>query len=83
IKQGLFVTELMGFGVNGITGDYSQGAAGFWIENGEITYPVSGATIAGNLREVFRDLVLADDLEFRSGVDSPSARTDSLTLAGN
>ena len=83
IKQGLFVTDLMGFGVNGITGDYSQGAAGFWIEKGEITYPVSGVTIAGNLKEIFRDLVLANDLEFRTGIDSPTVRTDCLTLAGN
>ncbi|MDI9409143.1 MAG: TldD/PmbA family protein [Candidatus Pacebacteria bacterium] len=83
IKQGFFVTGLMGFGVNGVTGDYSQGASGFWIENGEITYPVSGVTIAGNLKDMFRDLTLADDLEFRSGIDSPTARTDSLTIAGN
>ena len=56
IKQGFYVTELMGMGVNGVTGDYSRGAAGFWIENGEIAFPVSEVTIAGNLKDMFASL---------------------------
>jgi PmbA protein len=82
ISQGLYVTELMGFGVNGVTGDYSRGAAGFWIENGKIAYPVSGVTIAGNLIDMFRNLTPANDLEFRHGTNSPTVRVEGMTLAG-
>ena len=82
IKNGFYVTELMGMGVNGITGDYSRGAAGFWIENGAISFPVSERTVAGNLKDMFLRLVAADDLEFRVGADSPSLRIDDLTVAG-
>jgi PmbA protein len=82
IDDGFYVTELIGFGVNGVTGDYSRGAAGFWIENGELAYPVNEVTIAGNLKDMFRDLTAADDLEFRYGVDAPTLRIDGLTLAG-
>ncbi|NQV21216.1 MAG: TldD/PmbA family protein, partial [Rhodospirillales bacterium] len=65
IKNGFYATELIGMGVNGITGDYSRGAAGFWIENGEISFPVSELTIAGNLNDMFASLTPADDLTFR------------------
>jgi len=82
IKGGLYVTEMMGMGVNGVTGDYSRGAAGFWIENGVLTYPVSEITIAGNLKDMFLELSLADDLEFRTGVDAPTLRIDGMTIAG-
>jgi PmbA protein len=82
IKSGLFVTELMGMGVNGITGDYSRGAAGFWIENGAIAFPVSEMTIAGNLKEMFARVLAADDLEFRTGSDAPTLRIDDMTVAG-
>ena len=82
ISQGLYVTELIGFGVNGVTGDYSRGAAGFWIENGELSYPVSELTIAGNLKDMFKALVPANDLEFSRGVDAPTIRIDGLTVAG-
>jgi PmbA protein len=82
IKSGFFVTELMGMGVNGITGDYSRGAAGFWIENGELAFPVSEITIAGNLNDMFARLTAADDLEFRTGSDAPTVRIDDLTVAG-
>ena len=82
IKAGLYVNELIGMGINGLTGDYSRGAAGFWIENGELTYPVSEITIAGNLKDMFRNLTPADDLEFRYGVDAPTLRIDGMTLAG-
>jgi PmbA protein len=83
IKSGFFVTELMGMGVNGLTGDYSRGAAGFWIENGEIVFPVSEMTVAGNLNDMFARMVAANDLEFRTGADSPTLRIDDLTVAGS
>jgi PmbA protein len=82
IKSGFYVTELMGMGVNGITGDYSRGAAGFWIENGQIAHPVSEMTVAGNLKDMFARMVAANDLEFRVGADSPTLRIDDLTVAG-
>ncbi|MSO75830.1 MAG: TldD/PmbA family protein [Alphaproteobacteria bacterium] len=82
IEQGLFVTELMGMGVNQITGDYSQGAAGFWIEGGRIAYPVSEVTVAGNLADMFLALAAADDLVFRAGVNAPTLRIDGMTVAG-
>jgi PmbA protein len=82
IKQGFYVTELMGMGVNNVTGDYSRGAAGFWIENGEIAFPVSEVTIAGNLLDMFARLVPASDLVFRHGTNAPTVRIDGMTLAG-
>jgi PmbA protein len=82
IKQGFYVTELMGMGVNGVTGDYSRGAAGFWIENGEIGFPVSEVTIAGNLKDMFANLVSASDLHFRHGTNAPTVRIEGMTLAG-
>jgi len=82
IKNGFYVTELMGMGVNGLTGDYSRGAAGFWIENGQIAHSVSEMTVAGNLKEMFARMTAANDLEFRAGADSPTLRIDDLTVAG-
>jgi PmbA protein len=82
IPSGLLVTDLMGMGVNGVTGDYSQGAAGFWIENGTVAYPVSEITIASNLKDMYRSLTVANDLTFRSGTDAPSLRIEAMTVAG-
>ena len=82
IKQGFYVTELMGMGINGVTGDYSQAAAGFWIENGTIVFPVSEMTIAGNLKDMYLNLTAANDLEFRRGVDAPTLRIEGMTVAG-
>ena len=82
IKDGFYVTELMGMGVNAVTGDYSRGASGFWIEKGEILYPVAGVTIAGNLRDMFRHLTPASDLEFRYGTNAPTLRVEGMTIAG-
>jgi PmbA protein len=82
IKDGFYVTDLIGSGVNGVTGDYSRGASGFWIENGKRTYPVSEVTIAGHLFKIFRTLVPANDLEFRYGVNAPTVRLEGLTVAG-
>ncbi len=83
IKQGFYVTELMGMGVNGITGDYSRGAAGFWIENGQIAFPVSEVTIAGNLKDMFLHLTPASDLQFRYGTNAPTCRIEGMTIAGS
>jgi PmbA protein len=82
IGRGLYVTELIGQGVNGITGDYSRGASGFIIENGRIGPPVAEITIAGNLLDMFRNLAAADDLEFRHSVNVPTLRVEGLTVAG-
>src|ERR1700738_2220777 len=75
IRQGFYVTDLIGSGVNGVPGDYSRGASGFWIENGEIAYAVSEVTIAGHLLEIFKSLVPANDLEFRYRVNAPTGGT--------
>ena len=82
IEQGLYVTELAGSGANQVTGDYSRGATGLWIENGQLAYPVSEITVAGNLGEMFRNLAAANDLEFRYGTDAPTIRIDGMTVAG-
>ncbi len=82
IKSGLYLTETFGMGINTTTGDYSQGAAGFWIENGEIAYPVSEITIAGNLRDMFLQLTPANDLTFRYATNAPTLRIESMTVAG-
>jgi PmbA protein len=82
IKDGFYITDLIGMGVNMVTGDYSRGASGFWIENGERTYPVSEVTIAGHLVDIFRTLRPADDLEFRYGTNAPTVRIEGLTVAG-
>lgn len=82
IARGVLVTELMGMGVNPVTGDYSRGAAGFWIEGGAIAHPVSEITIAGNLRDMFRNLSPGSDLVFRSGTDAPSLLVEGMTVAG-
>jgi PmbA protein len=82
IKQGFYVTDLMGHGVNGVTGDYSRAAAGFWIENGTIGFPVSEVTIAGNLKDMFQNLTPANDLTFDHGVDTPTLRIEGMTVAG-
>ncbi|UZK65792.1 TldD/PmbA family protein [Sphingomonas sp. M1-B02] len=82
IDHGILVTELIGQGVNGVTGDYSRGAAGFLIEKGEITRPVSEITIAGNLKDMFLALTPANDLEFRFGINAPTLRIDGMTIAG-
>jgi PmbA protein len=82
IEQGFFITDLIGMGVNGVTGDYSRGASGFWIEKGELTYPVSEVTVASNLIDMFKALSPANDLKFRYGTDAPSVRIDGMTIAG-
>ena len=82
IGLGLYVTELIGMGVNNVTGDYSRGAAGFMIRNGAIAEPVAEITIAGNLRDMFANLQPANDLRFRRGTDAPTIRVEGMTLAG-
>jgi PmbA protein len=83
IPAGLYVTGLMGFGVNVVTGDYSRGATGLWIENGQLTHAVEEVTIAGNLGEMFLNVTaIGNDLEFRGSVASPTLRIDGMTIAG-
>jgi PmbA protein len=82
IADGFYVTDLIGVGVNPVTGDYSRGAYGFWIENGKKSSPVSEVTIAGNLVDMFGALTPADDLEFRFGTNAPTVRVEGLTVAG-
>src|SRR6516164_255592 len=82
IEDGLYVTDLIGMGANIVTGDYSRGAAGFWIEHGELTYAVSEVTNAGHLRDMFRTLTPANDLTFRHGINAPTVRVEDLTVAG-
>lgn len=81
IADGVYITELIGMGVNGVTGDYSRGASGFRIENGELAGPVSEFTIAGNLKDMYRQLTHANDLEFRYSVNVPTLRIDGMTVA--
>ena len=82
IKEGFLVTELIGMGVNSVTGDYSRGASGFWIEGGEITHPVTEMTVAGKLKDMFARLTPANDLVIRHGIDAPTVRIDGMTVAG-
>jgi PmbA protein len=83
VRSGLYVTELSGFGVNPVTGDYSRGAVGLWIENGEFAYPVEEITIAGNLLDMFKNIeVIGNDLELRSAVISPTLKITRMTIAG-
>jgi len=82
IKNGIYITELIGMGVNPVTGDYSRGAGGFLITDGEIGPPVSEITIAGNLKDMFASLIAADDLDYRYATNVPTLRTDSMTVAG-
>lgn len=82
IKDGFYVTDLIGMGANMVTGDYSRGASGFWIKNGKRGYPVSEVTIAGSLVDMFRNLTPANDLKFRYGTNAPTVRVEGLTIAG-
>ena len=83
VKRGLYVTELIGFGINMVTGDYSRGAVGFWIENGELTYPVEEISIAGNLKDMWLGIeMIGNDLVFRGRVASPTVKIAEMTVAG-
>ncbi|GKS64877.1 peptidase C69 [Nitrospira sp.] len=84
VKDGLYITELIGFGINMVTGDYSRGAAGFWIENGELAYPVEEITIAGNLKQMLKDIeIVGSDLVFRGRITSPTLKISEMMVAGN
>jgi PmbA protein len=84
VDRGLYVTEMIGFGVNLVTGDYSRGAVGIWIENGELTYPVEEIIIAGNLNDMLRQVeMIGDDLEWRGSVVAPTLKIARMTVAGN
>lgn len=84
VKQGLYVTDLIGFGINMVTGDYSRGASGFWIENGELAYPVEEITIAGNLKQMYATIeTIGSDLVFRGRIASPTVKIAEMMVAGN
>ena len=84
MNTGLLVTDLMGQGVNGVTGDYSRGAAGFWVENGEVAYPVDEVTIAANLKDMFSNVIcVGDDLDVRGNIRAPSVLIGEMTVAGS
>jgi len=84
MNTGLLVTEMMGQGVNGVTGDYSRGASGFWVENGALAFPVHEVTIAGNLKQMYRDIVaLGNDVDVRGGIRTGSVLIGEMTIAGN
>jgi PmbA protein len=82
IVEGVYVTELAGQGVNAVTGDYSRGASGFAIRNGQLAEPVSEITIAGNLLDMFMAMTAANDLEMHRAVNTPTLRVDGMTVAG-
>ena len=83
VRNGLYLTQLIGEGGNAVTGDYSSGASGLWIENGELVYPVSGITIAGNLKQMLMNIELAgNDLEFRGPIASPTLLIGEMTISG-
>jgi len=84
VERGLYVTELIGFGVNNVTGDYSRGAVGLWIENGELTYPVEEVTVAGNLLEMFQAIDgVGADLVLRDRTAAPTLRIGRMVVAGD
>jgi PmbA protein len=82
IRNGFYVTELIGSGVNTVTGDYSRGAVGLWIRDGELAFPVSEVTIAGTLQEMLAGVEIANDLEFRGSVSAPTLTMGEMTVAG-
>ena len=82
VKNGFYITEMMGMSFNSLTGDYSRGASGFWIENGSITFPVNEMTVAGNIIDMFANLTAADDLSFKYSTNAPTIRVDGMTVAG-
>jgi len=83
VKRGLYVTEMMGFGFNPITGDFSRGASGFWIEDGKLTFPVSEVTISSTLDQILQNIdAVGDDLDLKTSTASPTFRTASMTIAG-
>lgn len=84
VPQGLYVTEVIGFGVNMVTGDYSRGVVGFWIKDGELAFPVEEVTIAGNVKQMFADIeMIGNDLKFRSRMASPTLKIRNMMVAGN
>jgi PmbA protein len=83
VGTGFYVTELIGQGVNQVTGEYSRGASGFWIENGEISFPVSEVTIASNLKDMFKRMTLANDIDRKYAIAAPTIAVEGMTLAGD
>ncbi len=82
IDNGFYVTEMMGMSFNGLTGDYSRGASGFWVDHGAITFPVNEMTVAGNIIDMFAHCTPANDLSFKYATNAPTTRIDGMTVAG-
>jgi PmbA protein len=82
VQNGFYVTEMIGHGVNVVTGEYSRGASGFWIENGELTYPVSEVTIASNMKDMFLSMIPANDIDRKYATAAPTIMIENMTLAG-
>src|SRR5690606_13439181 len=84
MNTGLLITDMIGFGVNQVTGDYSRGASGFWVENGEVRYPVEEITVAGNLRDIYQHIVaIANDVDPRGNILTGSVLIENMTVAGD
>jgi len=83
ISNGFYVTDMIGSSVSMVTGDYSRGASGFWIKNGELSTPITEATIAGNLKDMFMTLKPANDLDFSHSINCPTLLIEDMTIAGN
>ncbi|MBI2359086.1 MAG: TldD/PmbA family protein, partial [Deltaproteobacteria bacterium] len=84
VQEGFYVTELIGFGVNLVTGDYSRGAVGLWIDGGQLAYPVEEVTIAGNLKEMLQNIeMVGDDLEMKDRISSPTIKISRMIVAGD
>jgi PmbA protein len=84
MNHGLLITDLIGFGINMVTGDYSRGASGFWIENGEIQYPVEEITVAGNLADMYKQIIaIGNDVDTRGNIQTGSVLIENMTIAGN
>ena len=82
IKKGIYVTEMLGMSFNPVNGDYSRGAAGFMIENGEITFPINEVTIAGNMKDILKKIIPANDLKIIENINSPTILVENMALAG-
>ena len=82
IEKGIYVTEMLGMSFNPVNGDYSRGAAGFMIENGEITFPINEVTIAGNMKDILKKIIPANDLKITENINSPTILVENMALAG-
>ena len=83
VSEGFYITDMIGSSVSMVTGDYSRGASGFWIKNGQLSHPITEATIAGNLKEMFMNIIPANDLDYQQAINCPTLLIEGMTIAGN